>query len=92
MTKCGCERGDRCTPSTLCTVQSAVEDATELHDSKMEDLEIVLNVANESIAELETAFHIACGTISTMSEWLDKHPMDVSDEYLRLAKLRKSDE
>jgi len=36
--------------------------------------------------ELEAAFHMACGTISTMPEWSDKHPMDVSDEYLRLAK------
>jgi len=53
MTKCGCERGDRCTPSTLCTVQSAFEEATELYDSKMEDLEIELKAANERIAELK---------------------------------------
>jgi len=53
MTKCGCERGDRCTPSTLCTVEFEVEEATELYDSKMEDLEIELKIANERIAELK---------------------------------------
>ena len=37
----------------MCELQSAVEDATELHDSKMEDMEIELKAANERIAELE---------------------------------------
>ena len=37
------------------------------------------------VEALTTAFHIACGTISTMDEWSDKHPQDVVDEYLRLA-------
>lgn len=44
-----------------------------------------LDEANRKIAKLQTAFHIACGTISTMDQWADKHPQDVVDEYLRLA-------
>ena len=39
----------------------------------------------DEIERLTTAFHIACGTISTMPGWSDKHPQDVVDEYLRLA-------
>ena len=37
----------------MCALQSAVQDATELHDSKMEDMEIELKAANERIAELK---------------------------------------
>jgi len=43
---------------------------------------------NTKIERLETAFRMACGTISTMEQWKDKHPQDVVDEYLRLANER----
>lgn len=39
--------------------------------------------------KLQSAFHMACGTISTMPEWADKHPQDVVDEYMRLAAVQE---
>lgn len=35
--RCGCEDGDKCTGSTVCAVESAVEDATENMQQVVDD-------------------------------------------------------
>ncbi len=37
MRRCGCEDGDKCTATTVCTLESAVEDATELMQQVVDD-------------------------------------------------------
>lgn len=40
---CGCERGNQCTQTTVCHVQSVVSDLEEEHERFKEDVEDVLS-------------------------------------------------
>ncbi len=37
MRRCGCEDGDKCTATTVCTLESAVEESTELMQQVVDD-------------------------------------------------------
>ena len=45
MNPCGCYHGERCTKTTVCAIESAVEDATAMKDEVIEAVKAFIEVS-----------------------------------------------
>jgi hypothetical protein len=71
MRQCGCERGDDCTKTTVCAIETAVEDATDMKDQ-------VVEAAKDYVDMLEAS--VCCPITPKVRQSREKALMDAVNE------------
>ena len=59
--RCGCENGGDCTKTTVCAIESAVEDATESLQAEVERLREVIAEAEGEVLRRRMPWCTGCG-------------------------------